>query len=195
MIKVVFSWKDRPDLSAAERDLAAAMGDVGIAEANRYPRISLTGSIGIAWLSLNGASSQSDTWSFGPALNIPLFDAGKRRANAELALTKYDEARAGYELKVRNAVKETEQALVQLDSTRQRLNDAIASVNSYAQTAQALQLRYQAGTASLLEVEDSKRSLFNAKNTLTTLQRDQLTASINLYKAMGGGYTSAHKHD
>ena len=187
--------RQRPDLSAAERDLAAAMGDVGIAEANRYPRISLTGSIGIAWLSLNGASSQSDTWSFGPALNIPLFDAGKRRANAELTLAKYDEARAGYELKVRNAVKETEQALIQLDSTRQRLNDAIASVNSYAQTAQALQLRYQAGTASLLEVEDSKRSLFNAKNTLTTLQRDQLTASINLYKAMGGGYTSAHKHD
>ncbi|MEQ1668588.1 MAG: TolC family protein, partial [Sulfuriferula sp.] len=133
--------------------------------------------------------------SFGPALNIPLFDAGKRRANAELALAKYDEARAGYELKVRNAVKETEQALVQLDSTRQRLADTTASVNRYTQAAHALQLRYQAGMASLLEVEDSKRSLLNAQNALTALQRDQLTASISLYKAMGGGYTSADKHD
>lgn len=187
--------RQRPDLAATERDLAAAMGDVGIAEANRYPRISLTGSIGIAWLTLNGVSTQSDTWSFGPALNIPLFDAGKRRANAALAQAKYDEARAGYELKVRNAVKETEQALIQLDSARQRLTDAIASVNSYTQAAHALQLRYQAGTASLLEVEDGKRSLLNAKNTLTALQRDQLTASISLYKAMGGGYISAGKYD
>ncbi|MFA5172280.1 MAG: efflux transporter outer membrane subunit [Sulfuriferula sp.] len=187
--------RQRPDLAAAERDLSAAMADIGIAEANRYPRISLTGSIGISWLNLNGASSQSDTWSFGPALNIPLFDAGKRRANAALAQAKYDEARANYELKVRSAVKETEQALVQLDSTRLRLIDALASVNSYSQVEHATQLRYQAGTASLLEVEDSKRNLINAQNLYTTLQRDQLTASISLYKAMGGGYTSADKHD
>ena len=187
--------RQRPDLAAAERDLAAAMADAGLAEANRYPRLSLTGSIGVSLLNLNGVSSQTNTWSFGPALSIPLFDAGKRRANAQLALAKYDEARAGYELKVRNAVKETEQALVRLDSTRQRMLDAQASVADFKAAWQAMNQRYQAGTTSLLEVEDSARNLISAENTLTTLQRDQLTASISLYKAMGGGFEIINNHD
>lgn len=187
--------RQRPDLAAAERDLAAAMADAGLAEANRYPRLTLTGSIGVSLLNLNGVSSQTDTWSFGPALSIPLFDAGKRRANAQLALARYDEARAGYELKVRNAVKETEQALVRLDSTRQRMLDAQTSLTAYTSANQATTQRYQAGTASLLEVEDSTRNLISAQNTLTTLQRDQLTASISLYKAMGGGFRMKNDHE
>lgn len=187
--------RQRPDLASAERDLAAAMADVGLAEANRYPRLTLNGSIGVSLINISGISTQSNTWSFGPALSIPLFDAGKRRANSQLAMARYDEARAGYELKVRNAVKEVEQALVRLHSIGLRMLDAAHSVASYKQAHLAAMQRYDVGAISLLEVEDSARNLINTENTLTTLQRDQLTASIGLYKAMGGGFSMTTPHD
>jgi len=123
----------RPDLAAAERGLAAASADVGIAEANRYPRLTLSGNVSLTGV-LGGASAGTDSrpWSFGPALSVPLFDAGKRVAGVQAAEARLAQQRAAYEAAVRAAINEVEQALVNLDSARRREADASAAAAGYA---------------------------------------------------------------
>ena len=86
----------RPDLAALERELVAAASEVGVAEADRYPRIRLTGSIGYAAFRALGTTGTGATWSFGPALSLPLFDAGRRAAVVEQSSARFDELVAGY---------------------------------------------------------------------------------------------------
>ena len=115
----------RPDLLNAERDLIAASANVSQAQALRYPRIGLAGSVSAARFEL-GAFSQSGTlWSIGPvSVSLPLFDGGARRANVAAAQARYDEAGALYRAKLRTAVREVEEALVALQSTADRNTDA-----------------------------------------------------------------------
>ena len=111
----------RPDVFSAGRDVAAASAEVGSAQAARYPRLALSGSIGAAQARALGTTVTLDTWSIGPlSLSLPLFDGGRRAANVEAAQARYDEAAALYRAKVRQAVREVEEALVNLQSSRAR---------------------------------------------------------------------------
>ncbi|MEJ1166510.1 efflux transporter outer membrane subunit [Variovorax sp. CCNWLW186] len=179
----------RPDVYSAELGVAAASADVGSAEAARYPRLSLSGSIGRMQIRTSGFRESLDTWTVGPvSLTVPLFDGGTRAANAEAAKARYTEAVSLYRANVRQAVREVEEALVNLDSTNARATDADTAVQNYQASFDATQARYQSGLASLFELEDSRRTLYAAQTARVSLQRERTEAWVALYRSMGGGW-------
>lgn len=182
--------QQRPDIAAAQRTVAAASADAFAANARRLPVLSLTGSIGNASVRQMGMSTNGSTWSLGPvALTLPLLDGGRIQANTEAAVVAYDSAVVSLRSKARNAVREVEEALVNLNSTAQRRADAQAAAKDYQAFFDAAQARYKAGLGSLIELEDARRTaLFAQQNTLS-LERDRIAAWINLYRAAGGGWT------
>lgn len=180
----------RPDVFTAEREVAAASADVGNAQAQRYPRLTLSGSVGVANFRAGGDSTQTDTWTIGPvALSLPVFDAGRRRANVDSANARYDAAVSSYRATVRQAVSEVEQALVNLDSTAVRAGHAQSALEGYRANYAAVDERYKNGMASLFELEDARRTRLTAEQTVINLQRDRSAAWVALYRAAGGGFT------
>jgi outer membrane protein TolC len=181
----------RPDLYAAGRELLAASADVDQAEARRYPRITLAGSIGAARFDTGGSSLDGAVWTIGPvAVTLPLFDAGTRRANVDAARARYDEAAALYAARLRTAVREVEEALVTLDGTAQRGGDAETAVDGFVASLRATEARYNGGLASLFELEDARRSAVQAQMALIDLRRERVQAWIALYRALGGGWNA-----
>ncbi len=182
----------RPDVLGAERELLAASADVSQAQAQRYPRIGLNGSISAARFE-SGAFSQNGTlWSIGPVtVSLPLFDGGARRANVAAAQARYDEAGVLYRAKLRAAVREVEEALVALQSTADRDADAQVATEGFATSFRATEARFKGGLASLYELEDARRSALQAQVALIDLQRERSTAWISLYRALGGGWSTA----
>ncbi|MFM9436719.1 NodT family efflux transporter outer membrane factor (OMF) lipoprotein, partial [Janthinobacterium sp. CG_23.3] len=182
----------RPDVFAAEREVAAASFDVGAAQAQRYPRLTLSGAVGVANFRSAGSNTGADTWSIGPlALTLPLFDGGRRRANVDAAAARYDEAVAKYRGSVRQAVREVEEALVNLDSTGQRGGHAETALAGYRSAFDATEQRYRNGLASLLELEDARRTRLAAENTVVNLARERSAAWVALYRAAGGGWNAS----
>lgn len=182
----------RPDVFGAQLEVAAASAEVGAAEADRYPRLSLSGAIAAGSVRVAGDSSDAQTWSIGPlALSLPVFDAGRRAAGVEAAQARYEQAAAQYRARVRLAVREVEQALVALDSARSRAGDARIAAEGYRASFAATEARYRAGLASLVELEDARRTMLAAETALVSLQREGLGAWIDLYRAAGGGWTEA----
>lgn len=182
--------QQRPDIAAAQRAVAAASADAYAANTKRLPMLSLTGSIGNASVRQMGMSTNGSTWSLGPiALTLPLLDGGRNRANTEAAVAAYDEAVVALAAKARNAVREVEEALVNLDSTAQRRADAQAAAKGYQASLDAAQARYKAGLSSLIELEDARRTALLAQQNTLSLERDRMAAWINLYRAAGGGWT------
>jgi outer membrane protein TolC len=181
----------RPDVFAAERDVAAASFDVGSAHAQRFPRLSLNGSIGMLNFHAVGVNTKLSTWSIGPvALTVPIFDGGRRAANENAAQARYEEAAANYRSTVRQAVREVEQALVNLQSTGTRSDDALAAVEGYRASFDGIESRYRGGLASLVELEEARRTRLAAEIALVTLERERRTALIALYRAAGGGWAA-----
>lgn len=181
----------RPDIFAAEQEVAAASADVGAARAQRFPRLSLSGSIGRASFRTGGTDTELSAWSIGPlAVSLPIFDGGRRAANVDAAQARYEEAVAVYQARVRQAVREVEEALVRLDSTAARSVDARTSVDGYRASFNATEARYKGGLASLVELEESRRTRLAAENALVLLENERRAAWVSLYRAAGGGWTS-----
>lgn len=180
----------RPDVFAAQRAVAAASADVGAAEADRFPRLGLSGNI--TALNTRGAGGDGNTWSVGPLqLSLPLFDAGRRAGQVKVQQAAYDEAVVAYRASVRTAVREVEQALVELNSTAARQADAAVATQGFVRALQAATDRHRAGLGSLLELEDTRRSALAAELALAELSRDRLLAWVDLYRALGGGWSTA----
>jgi NodT family efflux transporter outer membrane factor (OMF) lipoprotein len=180
----------RPDVYALERDVAAASADVGTYEAARYPSLRLNGSIGGGMVRTQGVGTTSATWSIGPVeLSVPIFDGGRRKADADAARARYEEAVALYRAKVRDAVKEVEQALVNLQAAIDRNSDALAAAEGYRLAFVAAEASYRSGLGSLIEMEDVRRTALAAQMNVVTLQRERISAWISLYRAMGGGWS------
>jgi len=177
--------RQRPDLASLERELAATSAEIGVAQADLYPSLSLGGSVTVSATSL---VSPVTSWSFGPSLSLPLFDAGRRRAAVEGAQAGYDGALASYRQGVRTVVKEVEQALVNLDSTARRAEQADSAAREYRDYFRAIAANWRAGSESLLTLEQARRSALSAEVTRITLQRDRVQYWIALYKALGGGW-------
>ncbi|MFZ5549753.1 MAG: efflux transporter outer membrane subunit [Pseudomonadota bacterium] len=179
----------RPDLFATARAVEAASADVGAAQAQRLPRIGLTGSVTRARVDFGGGSTEGNLWSLGPlSVSLPIFDAGLRAANVDAARARYDEAVALYQSRLRTAVREVESALVQLDSSAARSEDARVAVEGYEASFRAAEARYRGGLASLFELEDARRSAAQARSQWVELQRERVVAWISLYRALGGGW-------
>ena len=185
----------RPDVFNAEREVAAASFEVGSAQAERYPRLSLQGSVGAANFRTGGASTKLDTWTIGPlALTVPVFDAGRRKADVEAARARYDNAVITYRAVARQAVREVEESLVNLNSTALRGGDAQVALEGYRYSFRATEDLYKNGLASLLQLEDARRTRLGAENAVVTLQRERNAAWIALYRAAGGGWSTAARN-
>ena len=182
----------RPDVFNAEREVAAASAEVGSAQADRYPRLSLQGSVGAANFRTGGENTKLDTWTIGPlAVTLPVFDAGRRKANVAAAGARYDNAVVSYRAVARQAVREVEESLVNLNSTALRSGDAQVALEGYRYAFRATEDLYKNGLASLLQLEDARRTRLGAENAVVTLQRERNAAWIALYRAAGGGWNSA----
>jgi len=182
----------RPDLAAVERDMAEAGAKIGVEQAKRFPKLSLSGNITPTLQSMNGAAlALAQTWSLGPTLSLPLFDAGKRAANVESAQAQYDAAASNYRSKARTAVKEVEDALVRLDNVARRLPQAQQAASGYRQYFQANRQLFDTGLGNLLDLETARRNQLNADLAVKSLEQEQVSAWIALYRAVGGGWDDA----
>jgi multidrug efflux system outer membrane protein len=180
----------RPDVYQAEREVEAASAEVGAARADRFPRLTLTGQIAAGTVHAGGRTLDAQTWAIGPvALSVPLFDGGRLAAAEDAAAGRYEQAAALYAARVRQAVREVEQSLVNLQTAQDRSEDVRIAVEGYRASFVATEARYRSGLGSLIELEDQRRVLLVAENARVLLQRDRLAAWIALYRAVGGGWT------
>lgn len=180
----------RPDVFQADREVAASSGDVTSTDALRLPRLSLSGSIGAARVSSGGNTPEGAIWTIGPlAVTLPLYDGGARTANVQAAQARYEAAVVQYRSKARQAVAEVEIALLNLQSTASRRGDSQVAAEGYRASFNATQARYKSGLASLVELEDARRTSLAAETALVTLRRERMAAWIALYRAAGGGWS------
>jgi outer membrane protein, multidrug efflux system len=177
--------RQRPDIVSAERKLASTSALIGAAEAERWPSLSLSGSIG---LSKTNGSSITAPWSFGPSLSLPLLDGGSISASIRSARADYASQLASYQQTVRDAVKEVEQDLVRLDSIAELEETTRQSAEGYRDYFTAAELSWRVGTSSQLDLESARRSSITADISLIELQQNRLSYWIALYKAVGGGW-------
>lgn len=178
----------RPDLAIDERNLAEASANIGVSKAQLYPSLSLTGSIGYRRTNFNGSVTRTDAWSYGPSLKLPIFDGGSLRADLAEARANFDSLLATYQQDVRNAVKEVEQALVNLESARRREAAERASASQYQQYFKAAEINWKSGGLDLLSLEDARRQKINAELNVITQQKTRVLQWIALYKAFGGDW-------
>lgn len=186
----------RPDVAAAERQMAAASARIGVAKSAFFPAISLTGSAGFASNQIDSLFNWDNrSWGLGPAISLPIFDAGRNSARLEQAKAAYEEAIANYRQQLLVAFAEVENGLSGLrllDQQGQALQQAVtAAVRAGELSVQ----RYRAGLVSYLEVLDSQRTALRAARALNQLQGEQLRASVLLIKALGGGFSSNEERE
>lgn len=179
---------NRPDILAAEHRLRGANANIGAARANFFPRITLVSSVGTGSDQLSGLfQSGSWAWNFAPAVTLPLFNAGRNKATLEVAEVDRNLAVTSYEQAIQVAFFEVADAL----SRQATINDQIAAQQALTEaSAQSYRLsaaRYQKGIDNYLNVLDSQRSLFQARQNLINLRLTRLTNLVTLYKALGGG--------
>jgi multidrug efflux system outer membrane protein len=179
----------RPDVMEAESTLRVAEADIGAARAAFWPRITLTGSVGVASSELSRLFSGGNTaWTFVPQLLQPLFDAGRNRANLRLSETQRDIAVARYERTVQTAFREVADALAGRATLGEQLQSAQALESAEAARFRLVELRLRNGVASSLELLDAQRSLFTAQQQRVQAELALLLNRIEAYRALGGGW-------
>lgn len=179
----------RPDIRVAERALAAATADIGVAIADLYPSFSLTGSIGrSASVFSDLFEASSNVFSIGPILRWPVFQGGAIRANIKIQEAKAEEAAIRYEQGILTALADVESALTRYAQkilTRDRLQNAMLSSERSTELARVL---YNSGEENFLSVLDAERELTNIKDQLVVSETDVMLNLITLYTALGGGW-------
>jgi outer membrane protein, multidrug efflux system len=184
----------RPDISVAERNLAAATARIGVATADLFPRVTFVGSITLEASSFTGlGSSGSDSYSFGPSIRWAALDLGRVRARIRQADARAEASLAQYELTVLQALEETENALVELGRQQARRDYLGTSAEASEQAAWLAKQRFEEGAADFLTVLDAERTLLEAQDRLARSKTDTATALVALYKALGGGWEMVEK--
>ncbi|MBY0444431.1 MAG: efflux transporter outer membrane subunit [Burkholderiales bacterium] len=179
----------RPDIQASEQSLKAAGARIAAARAAYYPTISLTGLLGVESASIGDLfSGPAKTWSFLGNLAAPLFENGRTAANVDGATARQKQAVANYRLSIQQAFAETQNALAARSSSVKIVAAQQQQLDSLTRQLKLATLRYDNGFSGYLEVLDAQRSLFQAQLNLAAAQRDQLNATVDLYKALGGGW-------
>jgi multidrug efflux system outer membrane protein len=179
----------RPDIRLAEAALAAASARIGVAKAAFFPRISLTGLFGVESAALSDLfTGPSRIWQLGPTVTLPLFNAGRNRANLELAEARQHEAVLRYQQAIQQAFREVEDALVAHRTAREALADQDRAVRASREALAIAELRYTSGLTSYLDVLDTQRTLLAAEVQTSRTLLAQLVAVVQLYRALGGGW-------
>ena len=182
----------RPDIREAEQILIAANAEIGVAKAQFFPQVALTGSGGGSF----GRSSafpgtyptQVGTWSYGAQVIQPVFTGGGLRGNLHLAESEHSQALIAYQQTIQRAFGDVSDTLIAYNKLRQvriRQQDTVADLQ---ETVRISTLRYQGGTTTYLEVLDSQRSLYTAELTLASARGDEFRSLVQLYRALGGGW-------
>ena len=175
--------RDRPDVREAERNLAAATANIGVAEADLYPSITLSGSVSAAVTSATVTS-----WSFGPSINIPIFNGGKLRAEVSLEQSKAREQYLTYRGAVLSAMQDVEDALVGLKQEQIRHSELAKSVVNYGKALDLAKQQYGSGSTSFSDVLTAQKSLYSAQDAVAASSVNLATDYIALCKALGGGW-------
>jgi NodT family efflux transporter outer membrane factor (OMF) lipoprotein len=182
----------RPDIAQAESALAALDASLAAARDQMLPSLRLTASVGAYAHNLPDLlGSGTGLWSVGGSVLAPLFDAGRLRAQADIAASLRDRTVFAYEGVVRNAFAETENGLASIERLGQQLTEAESRQVVAAEVLRIAHNRYANGYASYLEELDAQRNLYTAENNVLLLRASLLSAHVDLYRALGGGWTPA----
>lgn len=180
----------RPDILAAEHRLKSRNADIGAARAAFFPRISLTGSFGTSSAEMSGLfDGGSRSWSFVPTLSLPIFDAGRNRANLDLAEVRKDSAVAAYEGTIQTAFREVADALAASDTLRREESARRALANTTNETLRLAKARYEGGVDSHLRYLDAQRSNFINESAYIETSTQRQLALVDLFRALGGGWS------
>jgi multidrug efflux system outer membrane protein len=181
----------RPDVRQASQALAAQTARIGVAEALRFPSLSLTGSLGLASNDLDDfISSDNKVWGVGADLFGPIFDAGRNKSRVEAERARTEQALRNYELIVLRSFEEVENSLVDIRTFREEAMARERQVKAARSASELSRARYDGGVTSYLEVLESERSLFRAELLASSTWREQLVSIVSLYKALGGGWVT-----
>lgn len=179
----------RPDIVEAEQRLVAANAKIGVAKAAFFPQISLTGNFGAQSLQFSDLFvGASRVWSFGPGLTVPLFNAGRNRANLEMSRAQQEQALASYERTIQQAFREVEDALLAHQKIREVRTEWERLVDLSREAVELAKLEFLNGKASYLEVLVAQREVLSAETALAQTQRNHLLTVVQLYKSLGGGW-------
>jgi multidrug efflux system outer membrane protein len=182
----------RPDIRQAEQLLRSANAQIGVAKADFFPRINLTGLLGqaspeLAWYT----SGAGNAWSIAAGLTGPIFEGGLLVGQYRQAKAAWERARLQYQSAVLTAFQEVSNALISRDLlSRQRILQSHA-VDAYKEAVQVANERYLAGRASYYEILQEQQQLYPAENALTQTQLNQLLSIVQLYRALGGGWDAS----
>jgi len=179
----------RPDIRAAEQALVAANADIGVAKAAYFPRISLTGALGGQSSTLaNLFSGPNSTWSFVPQVTQPIFTAGRLRNNVRIAEAERERARIAYERTIQTAFSDVSNALIAHQRTRESRIEQSRLVDALGDRKRLAYVRYRGGVDTQLNALDADRDLFTAELSLAQIRYAELVSTVQLYKALGGGW-------
>jgi outer membrane protein, multidrug efflux system len=179
----------RPDIRLAEAALIASNARIGVAKAEFFPRISLTGLFGVESTDLSELfKSPSRIWSYGAGLAQPVFNAGRTRGNLQFAEAAHREALIAYERAIYQSFRDVEDALVAHRKAREALAEQSVAVRASREALTVAESRYTSGLTTYLDVLDAQRTLLSAEVEESRTLLTQLVAIVQLYRALGGGW-------
>lgn len=179
----------RPDIRQAENQLKAANANIGAARAAFFPSIRLNATIGTASSELDNLFQPgTGIWNFGPQLTLPIFNAGRNKANLNVAEVQKDINIARYEKAIQTAFREVADALAASNILNEQIAAQQRLVTAEEARFQLADLRYRNGIDSHLNLLDAQRSLYTAQQALVELRQSRLASLVTLYKALGGGW-------
>jgi multidrug efflux system outer membrane protein len=180
----------RPDIREAEQQLIAANAQIGAAKADYFPRISLTGFFGAQSRQLSDLlSGPAVLASAGLGAAVPLFNAGRTRNNVKLAEAIHGEALVNYQRVIYSAFRDVSDGLASYTKTTEQRTEQERLVEALTASSQLATQRYQGGLDSYLPVLDAQRNLFQGELDLARLRQQELSSLVQLYRALGGGWT------
>ncbi len=178
----------RPDVKQAEQQLIAANANVGVAMANFFPTISLTGALGGVSSDVSNLFQAGKTWSIAAGLTGPLFQGLRLKNQYDVRVAQWEQAKTQYERAVTNAFGEASSAIVAHQKLAQAEKEQARAVAAYRQAVTLSNQRYVSGFAGYLDVLQAEQNLFPAENALAQIRFNRLANFIQLYKALGGGW-------
>lgn len=179
----------RPDIMEAEYQLKAADASIGAARAAFFPSITLTSGLSASSTELSSLFTPgSGMWNFIPKIEIPIFNAGRNKANLKLAEIRQQQSVVNYEQKIQSAFKDVSDTLALRDSLSQQLEAQQRYLDSLQITLQRARGLYASGAVSYIEVLDAERSLFTTQQAILDLTYSRQVNEINLFTALGGGW-------
>lgn len=185
----------RPDVLQANQNYKSQNANIGVAQAMRFPSISLTGLLGLGSSELSNLVSDGLGWSVGGTLAAPLFEWGKNKKRVDIERAKAMQSLYGYENTVLNAFLEVDNSLIELSTLREELVANEAMLKAASNASYLSRERYYEGITSYLEVIENQRQEFDAKLSYSENYQRLLTSYIKLYKSLGGGWISQAEQD